>query len=750
VVEAPGSLGYSTTYAYNLQDNLTGVQQGTQTARAFVYDSASRLQSATNPESNTTQYGYDYNGNLTVKTDGRAITTSRGYDALDRVSSISSGGQTLARFCYDGQAATSAACTGSPAVKGVLTGVWSPASTTSYGPDALGRITASTQSTDGAPFGFSYQYNVDGSVKTLSYPSGRSVAYEYDQAGRVNAVAGYASSVAYAPQGALAQMALANGVVESWTYNQRLQAESMTAAKAGTLLGLSYGYAATGNNGNVLSQTINAAGLASFTQSYQYDALNRLAQVQETASGAASGSWWAAFGYGHYGNLWVSGASFTLNLAAPVAQSQYNEATNRLAKTWDNQPLPGDAYDGAGNLKNHPYVGQMSYDWDNRLVGFLKAGASVEFAYDGEGRRVKKVAGGVTTVYAYDAQGQLVAEYGPLAAIGGRQYLTADHLGSTRLVTDESGAVKQRRDYLPFGEEILANSSFGNRQVVKDGQAQTTYNAPYGPAQQFTGKERDADTGLDYFGARYFSGAQGRFTNPDPLLAKKEWLADPQRWNRYAYVRNNPIRFADPNGEDLIVYYWDSQNLTDEQREWLRQNRQEVFDTIRDRFNKAGIKKVEFRPGSSLSKEQIGQLPGRLGIGQLNFQNTTNVVGEQFGVRAKGETLGRSGVGMGPSEVFLGNLTDVSFFGLRVPGFGLSENDLAVGAGEVGAHELGHRLGFEAVRESMYRLRPDNLMTEGMGNPNPSHPLYFKPTKDDRRIIEEVNAIGDNTPKRRE
>jgi RHS repeat-associated protein len=58
-----------------------------------------------------------------------------------------------------------------------------------------------------------------------------------------------------------------------------------------------------------------------------------------------------------------------------------------------------------------------------------------------------------------------------------------------------------------------------------------------------------AETGLDYFGARYFSGAQGRFTTPDPIHIMPQKLLDPQQWNMYAYVRNNPLRLIDPTGE---------------------------------------------------------------------------------------------------------------------------------------------------------------------------------------------------------
>ena len=67
--------------------------------------------------------------------------------------------------------------------------------------------------------------------------------------------------------------------------------------------------------------------------------------------------------------------------------------------------------------------------------------------------------------------------------------------------------------------------------------------------KSFTGKERDAESGLDYFGARYYGSAMGRFTSPDPKMFPHD-LTDPQSWNKYGYTRNNPLRYTDPDGED--------------------------------------------------------------------------------------------------------------------------------------------------------------------------------------------------------
>jgi RHS repeat-associated protein len=102
----------------------------------------------------------------------------------------------------------------------------------------------------------------------------------------------------------------------------------------------------------------------------------------------------------------------------------------------------------------------------------------------------------------------------------------------------------KRHDYLPFGEELFAPA--GGRTTAMG------YASGDGVRQQFTQKERDVETGLDYFLARYYSSTQGRFTSPDDFW-KDSQIGDPQSWNKYAYVRNNPLRYIDPSGEKATV-----------------------------------------------------------------------------------------------------------------------------------------------------------------------------------------------------
>jgi RHS repeat-associated protein len=196
---------------------------------------------------------------------------------------------------------------------------------------------------------------------------------------------------------------------------------------------------------------------------------------------------------------------------------------------------PGWGYDAAGNITAAPGA-TIGYDAENRQVAF----GSTQYVYDGLGNRVQKIDQyNNATTYVYDAFGNLAAEYGgsPPAA-GTTQYLTVDAFGSTRLVMSGAQA-SERHDFQPFGLEDFADSGTWRTGV-----------AGYGVdtvRQKFTGQERDGESYLDFFQARYFSPIQGRFISPDPGSAGAN-LADPQSWNGYAYVSNNPLTFTDPSG----------------------------------------------------------------------------------------------------------------------------------------------------------------------------------------------------------
>jgi RHS repeat-associated protein len=156
---------------------------------------------------------------------------------------------------------------------------------------------------------------------------------------------------------------------------------------------------------------------------------------------------------------------------------------------------------------------------------------------------VEKAAGGVTTTYVYDATGNLAAEYSsqPPPMPCQTCYLTTDHLGSTRVITSQTGGLVSRHDFLPFGEELVTT----NRTAAQG------YGVADNVMQRYTGRQRDLEGPvLDFFGARYFQGAQGRFISRDAKHFTPRTVRFPQKWNRYAFVQNNPLSRIDPDGLD--------------------------------------------------------------------------------------------------------------------------------------------------------------------------------------------------------
>jgi len=560
VIEDPGSENFTTAYSNDLQDNLIGVAQGA-TARSFAYSSLGRLLSAVNPESGTTTYSYDGNGNLLTRTAG-GVTRTSSYDDQDRILTQSYNDPTPAiTFTYDTAqtADRPAGCSGDTGPKGRLAKVTNGSFATFYFHNQLGYAVCTRQTVQTYdPFDFLYSPTPQGQWTTVEYPSGRTLATAFDDASRPVSVAGaspYASGVEYAAHGSLGQMTLGNGTVETAEYNAFLQ---LTSLKLGSSAGasdrwlLQNGFPAAGNNGNVLSQTVTVLNGAPLGAEYAYDGLNRLKLASEEPTSPSSpvcpdaGSHWCQqYDYDARGNRRVEAES---SLGLAIGRPDTFGTDNRIADA-------GYGYDSRGNLNLLPTGERYLYDGENRQVvycaGFVSEAdcgnpavtlGKTFYYYDGEGRRVGKVSGAVTQAFVYDAQGRLAAEYGGSSEVSGTHYVTADHLGTTRVITDSSKAVLQCRDYLPFGDELLATTQNGRSGIA-------CYSGETGLRQKFTGKERDAESRLDYFGARYFSWASGRFQSPDPENASGFlYPDDPQSWNGYAYARNNPLKYTDPDG----------------------------------------------------------------------------------------------------------------------------------------------------------------------------------------------------------
>ncbi len=317
--------------------------------------------------------------------------------------------------------------------------------------------------------------------------------------------------------------------MEGVLFNSRLQPTQISASHGGAnFLTLGYTYGTTNNNGNVQTHTFTSD--TARTQTFGYDALNRLQSAVET------GGWTQTYAYDRYVNRAVLAESWIpiANATPTVADSQPSTVEAQFPL---NRWTAGLTYDTSG-LVTTSGTQTYTYDGENRLKTAQSEGVTTSYDYDGDGRRVQKVDGYGTTRYVYDAQGKLAVEnYTAGSGVTqpgtfeiGTRYLIRDHLGSTRATTDAAAASVRYFDYLPFGEDI-AQGNYGRGAGYPTGSSLTV---PGNVTERFTGKERNPETGLDYFGVRYYSGAQGRFTSPDkPLLDQS--AKDPQSWNLYAY-----------------------------------------------------------------------------------------------------------------------------------------------------------------------------------------------------------------------
>jgi RHS repeat-associated protein len=178
----------------------------------------------------------------------------------------------------------------------------------------------------------------------------------------------------------------------------------------------------------------------------------------------------------------------------------------------------------------------------------VSIGASATFVYDGDGTRVKKTEGGETVLYVnkYYEKNLTTAVVTTSYYLGDRliaqregetlRYIHQDHLTGTSVMSSSSGVLISGIKYYPYGS-------------ARSGSVPTD--------KQFTGQRLD-DTGLYYYGARYYDPVIGRFISADTVVQD---LASPQTLNRYSYVANNPLKYIDPSGQ-VMVYAEDDPAAT--------------------------------------------------------------------------------------------------------------------------------------------------------------------------------------------
>ena len=396
-----------------------------------------------------------------------------------------------------------------------------------------------------------------------------------------------------------------NGKWESTQFNSRLQPTQIAlgTVQSGTdKLKLDFTYNTPGlnnNNGNVLSQTItvptevrNNITYNGFTanQAYVYDSLNRIKQATETVSGQSGNNWQQTFDYDRYGNRTFDELNTTTlpkncvngNQQAVVCANMVAQV-NPSANTGNNR-LNGYTFDNSGNTILDAQSRKFTYDGENKQVkvetvnggGTVTATHGIYF-YDGDGKRVKKIGYENNqikeiTIFVYDAGGKMVAEYSTLPNPTPQvSYLTSDHLGSPRINTDENGKVIARHDFQPFGEEIQ-RPSYGADDV----------------RQKFTSYERDNETDLDFAQARMYANPLGRFTTTDPILMSRNRQFNPQEMNFYAYVKNNPLNYVDPFGED-VDYAGKKQRDKDRNKKYYDDYVHYVNSLSDDNPDKAGL-----------------------------------------------------------------------------------------------------------------------------------------------------------------
>ncbi|MGO4503838.1 RHS repeat-associated core domain-containing protein [Dyella sp. 2YAF14] len=526
-------------FAYDANDRLEGVGDPDGLNTTYSYDGLGNATGVQSPDTGGTTYVYDAAGNVTQRTDAKGVVSNSTYDALNRRTATTYADGTLnVAYGYD-EPNSVTGCTASYPT-GRLTRIVETAVTTVYCYDAHGNVTRKSQMQGTGTDITAYGYTLADRVASTLTPSGTSIQYSRDAAGRINGVTALppgtsgagagnvVTAISYLPFGPIASYTLGNGQTITRTYDANYALTDVVSQA----LNLHFARDAMGN----ITALGNAPGANPAVESYSYDPLYRLTRLTD-----GNGNVEEAYTYSKTGDRLRKTAS---GLATGVYT--YQAGTHHLASIGN----ASRAYDANGNTTGSVTGGSTfgyGYDGRNRMTVVQRDGSTVgTYTYNSLGQRTAKVAtfpAAGSQRFSYDESSQLLGEYGsalrdyiwlgalPVAVVdtaGGVSvvsYVHADGLSTPRVVTDATGASIWQLAY--------QGNAFGEQQPTTSGGF--AYNL------RFPGQYYDVESGLVHNGYRDYEPAIGGYDQPDPSgLAAGPSL--------YAYVGSNPLSFVDSQG----------------------------------------------------------------------------------------------------------------------------------------------------------------------------------------------------------
>jgi len=540
----------TTTYTYNARDQITQSSQAGQ-VRTFEYDGYGRLWRRTTPEQGQTTFTYNADDTLYQLKDARNAIQTFSYNNRKLLTGIS----------YDVTNATGNTAA-TPSVSYTYdaarhrTKMTDGMGTMDYVYNSLGQLQSETRAFSGVTgsFTLTYAYDLGGQLLSLTNSINSStISYGYDDSTRVSGVTGtystvstYASNIRYRAWSGLKSASYGDGNTLSVSYDNRLRPTQWSIPN---VMQWHYAYDNFNENTGRVTYAQNLMD-ATLDRSYDYDNVGRLIEARTGSEarghlvgtgGTQDGPYAHSYRYDQMGNMWYRvgwGGWFNPWLEQWPAYTNNRMTTN----PWNNQSM---SYDAAGNLTND---GWQSYTYDATGQQTASSISTLTHSYDGDRLRVKKVYGNSTIYYLRSSVlgGQVISEINPDGTLFrgyvylGRELLAMQQYGSvlwvhqdpvtkSQRLTNINGAVTSTIDLDPWGGDTARGVG------------------PTSSPHRYTTYERDEDA--DYAMMRRYNGRFDRFMQPDPSDGSYNWT-NPQSFNRYAYVKNDPVNFIDPLGLD--------------------------------------------------------------------------------------------------------------------------------------------------------------------------------------------------------